>query len=94
MFRGMAGLGANISKNERMGEKQTDTKKYTAEGVEGYIPYAGPLKDVLHQFVSGIRSGFSYCGGFNIKECQQKAKFIRMTPSGFRESGAHDIAKI
>ena len=44
----MAGLGANISKQERMGEKQPDTKKYTAEGVEGFIPYAGPLKDVLH----------------------------------------------
>ena len=48
MFRGMAGLGANISKQDRMGEKQPDTKKYTAEGVEGFIPYAGPLKDVLH----------------------------------------------
>lgn len=48
IFRGMAGLGANISKSQRMGEKQADSKKYTAEGVEGYIPYAGPLKDVLH----------------------------------------------
>ena len=46
----MAGLGASIAKNERM----------------GYIPYAGPLKDVLVQFVSGIRSGMSYIGGFNI----------------------------
>lgn len=70
IFRGMAGLGANISKSQRMGEKPADTKKYNAEGVEGYIPYAGPLKDVLHQFVSGIRSGISYCGGFSIAECQ------------------------
>lgn len=48
IFRGMAGLGANISKNNRTGGKQADAKSFSAEGVEGYIPYAGPLKDVLH----------------------------------------------
>ncbi|MFO0131465.1 MAG: IMP dehydrogenase [bacterium] len=48
IFRGMAGLGANIAKNQRTGGEETNATKYNAEGVEGYIPYAGPLKDVLH----------------------------------------------
>lgn len=63
IFRGMAGYGANISKSQRMGEKEVQPDKFTPEGVEGYIPYAGPLKDVLHQFIMGIKSGFSYVGG-------------------------------
>lgn len=66
IFRGMAGYGANVSKSQRTGEKEASAEKFTPEGVEGYIPYAGPLNDVLHQFVQGIKSGFSYVGGRNI----------------------------
>ena len=94
VFRGMAGFGANVSKSQRLGIPEPQAQTYTPEGVEGYIPYAGPAKDVLNQFVSGIRSGMSYCGAFNIEMLQKKAKFIRMTQSGFRESGVHDIKKI
>ena len=93
VYRGMAGYGANISKAERTGEQEPGSKTFTPEGVEGYIPYAGPLKDVLFQFCSGIKSGMSYCGSRNITDLQSKAKFIRITSSGKHESGVHDINK-
>ncbi len=94
IYRGMAGYGANISKSERTGGKEPNSHTFTPEGVEGVIPYAGPLKDVLNQFVSGIRSGMSYCGASNIVELWKNGKFIRMTQSGSFESGVHDISKI
>jgi IMP dehydrogenase len=94
VYRGMAGYGANIAKAQRIGDSEPNNKTFTPEGVEGYIPYAGPLKDVLHQFASGIKSGMSYSGSRSIVEMQSKAKFIRMTSSGIKESGVHDINKI
>ncbi len=63
----MAGLGANMSKAVKTGVDEPNTQKFSAEGVEGYIPYAGPLKGVLSQFISGIRSGMSYTGANNLK---------------------------
>ncbi len=94
IYRGMAGYGANMAKAQRTGVEEPENKKFTPEGVEGYIPYAGPLKDVLTQFISGIRSGMSYTGAKTIPSHQQLARFIRMTKSGERESGVHDINKI
>jgi IMP dehydrogenase len=94
IYRGMAGYGANISKAQRIGDQEPNNKTFTPEGVEGYIPYAGPLKDVLHQFSSGIKSGMSYSGARSITELQSNARFIRMTSSGIHESGVHDINKI
>jgi IMP dehydrogenase len=94
IYRGMAGYGANVSKSQRLGIIEPNTKTFTPEGVEGYIPYAGPLKDVINQFTAGIKSGMSYSGARNIKSFQEKAQFIRITPSGSRESGIHDITKI
>lgn len=64
----MAGFGANVSKAERTGESNPDATKFTPEGVEGYIPYAGPLEGVLNQFVQGIKSGMSYSGARTIDE--------------------------
>ena len=58
---------ANVSKAIREGKEVPKTNKFTPEGVEGYIPYAGPLAGVLHQFSMGIRSGMSYAGARNIK---------------------------
>ncbi len=94
VYRGMAGYGANISKAQRTGDQEPSNKTFTPEGVEGYIPYCGPLKDVLHQFYSGIQSGMSYSGAKNIKELQENVQFIRITSSGKHESGVHDINKI
>jgi IMP dehydrogenase len=94
VYRGMAGYGANVSKAQRLGDQEPGNKTFTPEGVEGYIAYAGPLKDVVHQFVSGIKSGMSYSGAHNIDELQEKAKFIKLTSSGITESGVHGINKI
>lgn len=94
IYRGMAGYGANVSKAQRTGDQEPGNKTFTPEGVEGYISYAGPLKDVIHQFISGIKSGMSYTGAHNIEEHQLKAKFIKMTSSGITESGVHGINKI
>lgn len=94
VYRGMAGYGANVAKAQRIGDQEPGNKTFTPEGVEGYIPYAGPLKDVLHQFYSGIQSGMSYCGARNLDELKYKSRFIRITSSGKHESGVHDINKI
>lgn len=61
------------------------------EGVESLVKYKGPVEDVLEQLCAGIRSGLSYSGAHDIKEFQQKAKFIRITPAGLRESYPHDV---
>jgi len=93
IYRGMAGLGANMAKSERTQGADPNVSTFSAEGVEGYIPYIGPLRDVLHQFVSGIKSGMSYCGARTISEMPKKAKFLRLTQSAIHESGVHDISK-
>lgn len=95
IIRGMAGYGANISKAER--EKQTDDDVFldmTPEGVEGNVPYKGPLGPIVRQLVGGLRSGMSYCGAVTFDEMRKNASFVRMTPSGLRESGPHDISKL
>lgn len=93
MIRGMAGLMANISNSIRQGIPEPNTLSFTPEGVEGYVPYTGPLHDTLNQICNGIKSGVSYCGSHNISEMQLKAQFIRITPSGISESHVHDISQ-
>lgn len=61
------------------------------EGVESLVPYKGSLKTSMDRWLANIRSGYSYCGAKNIEELWKKAKFIRVTPNGVRESGAHDV---
>ena len=99
MYRGMAGrnlyhilVGANISKVDKTGGN-LNPQTFSAEGVEGYIPFTGPLKFVLQGYASGVRSGMSYTGAHNLKELREKAKFIRITNSGFKESNVHGISK-
>lgn len=94
IYRGMAGFGANLSKAQKIGTAEPGSLNFTPEGVEGYIPYVGPLKDVLNQFTQGIKSGMSYCGAHNIQELPDKAHFVRLTQSSIFESGVHDISKI
>jgi len=91
VYRGMAGLGANISKSQKLSGSESVGSNFNAEGVEGYIPYAGPLKDVITQFTNGIRSGMSYSGARKISELQDNVRFVRITTSGKTESGVHDI---
>ena len=72
-------------------EGEFDVKKLVPEGIEGRIPYRGKVSDVVYQMIGGLRSAMGYCGAANIAELKEKAKFIRITSAGLRESHPHDI---
>lgn len=96
VVRGMASLTANVDrkvldKGEVAEEEYADV---VPEGVEAIVPHRGSVKDILHQMVGGLRSGMSYAGAHTIEELWEKAEFIRITPAGKEESGAHDVRKI
>jgi IMP dehydrogenase len=65
--------------------------KFVPEGVEGQVPYKGMLAEFVYQLVGGLRSGMGYCGARTLPELTQKAKFLRVTAAGLRESHPHDI---
>lgn len=90
VYRGMGSLGAmaNGSKDRYF---QEDNKKLVPEGVEGRVPYKGPLSDTIFQMMGGLRSGMGYCGCHNIDELKEKAQFIRITNAGLIESHPHDV---
>lgn len=94
MIRGMASLQANISNAIKNGFEKPNTLTFSSEGVEGYVPYIGPVKDILKQMCDGIRSGMSYNSARTIDELQKNRVFIRVTHNGNRESGVHDITQI
>ncbi len=91
--RGMASLAANIERNKREGNdlSREEIEDYVAEGVEAAVPYRGKAREVLTQLVGGLQSGMSYSGAKTVEEFQEKAIFIRMTGSGLKESGPHDV---
>jgi IMP dehydrogenase len=65
--------------------------KLVPEGIEGRVPYKGPLSSLVHQLVGGLRAGMGYCGCRTIAELQERARFIRVTSAGLRESHVHDV---
>ncbi|HEX2980785.1 MAG TPA: IMP dehydrogenase, partial [Anaerolineaceae bacterium] len=94
VVRGMASLSANMDRKAiEHGADLTDEdwEKVVPEGVEAMVPYRGAMVDILYQLVGGFRSGMSYAGAKTIPELWQNAEFIRITPAGVRESGAHDV---
>ena len=70
---------------------QTNNKKLVPEGVEGRVPYKGPVSDTIYQMMGGLRSGMGYCGAHNIEELRTRSKFVRITSAGLKESHPHDI---
>ena len=70
---------------------QEDAKKLVPEGVEGRVPYKGPLADTVYQMVGGLRSAMGYCGTATIDELRRDAEFVRITNAGLTESHPHDI---
>ena len=90
VYRGMGSLGAMAcgSKDRYF---QEDAKKLVPEGVEGRVPYKGSVSDTIYQLVGGIRSGMGYCGCKDITLLHEKAKFVRITGAGLKESHPHDI---
>lgn len=90
VYRGMGSIAAmnNGSKDRYF---QAGKKKLVPEGVEGRVPYKGPLADTIFQMIGGIRSGMGYCGAADISTLQQNGQFIRITSAGLKESHPHDI---
>ena len=76
---------------DRYFQEGVETKKLVPEGVEGRVPNKGALAASIHQLVGGLRAGMGYCGCRNIQELRKKARFVRITPAGLRESHVHDV---
>ncbi len=91
-YRGMGSIGAmKQGSKDRYFQSDKEENKLVAEGIEGMVPYKGPLKDFVYQLIGGIRSGMGYCGAKNLKALQEGAEFIEITPAGLKESHPHDI---
>ncbi|NJF25549.1 IMP dehydrogenase [Thermococcus sp. Bubb.Bath] len=92
-YRGMGSLGAMMKGGaERYYQKgHMKTKKFVPEGVEGVVPYKGPVGEVLYQLVGGLRSGMGYVGARNIPELKKRGEFVVITHAGYIESHPHDI---
>ncbi len=90
VYRGMGSLAAmEVGSKDRY--FQTNTKKLVPEGVEGRVPYKGPLADTVYQLLGGLRSGMGYCGTPTIADLKQRGKFVKITGAGLKESHPHDI---
>jgi IMP dehydrogenase len=105
-YRGMGSLGAMAAgSSERyfqnldgdsstamtMGEDSNRLRKLVPEGIEGRVPYRGSVAMIVHQMVGGLKSGMGYCGCQKVAELQQKARFVRISAAGLRESHVHDV---
>jgi IMP dehydrogenase len=92
-YRGMGSLGAMASGSaDRYFQKDVrDSLKLVPEGIEGQVPYKGPIAAILHQLVGGLRAAMGYVGAPDIAEFQRRARFIRITGAGLRESHVHDV---
>ena len=86
----MGSLGA-MRKGSKDRYSQNASGKMVAEGVEGRVPYKGPLSDVIFQLMGGLRSGLGYVGADTLDELRERATFTQITAGGLRESHAHDI---
>lgn len=92
VYRGMGSIGAmERGGGDRYGQGGRPAKKLVPEGIEGRVPYKGPLAPHLYQLVGGVKSGMGYCGCKTIPDLQQKATFIRQTLAGLREGHVHDV---
>ncbi len=94
VYRGMGSLGAMMkgrAGRERYGQEDVEPAKFVPEGVEGRVPYRGPVSNMIFQLVGGLRSGMGYCGCRSIEELRKKARFVKITPAGLRESHVHDV---
>ena len=91
VYRGMGSIGA-MAQGSRDRYFQENQTKFVPEGVEGRVPYRGKLSEIVYQLAGGLRSGMGYSGAKDIKELQEKGKFVRITNAGLVESHPHDIS--
>ncbi|MDH3348590.1 MAG: IMP dehydrogenase [Desulfobulbaceae bacterium] len=89
-YRGMGSLGA-MKKGSKDRYFQEGAGKLVPEGIEGKVPYRGPISDVVYQLLGGLRSGMGYVGASTIEELHKKARFVRISPAGLKESHVHDV---
>jgi len=89
-YRGMGSMGA-MPQGGAERYSQTEGGKLVPEGIEGRVPYKGPLAELSYQLVGGLRAGMGYCGCGTIRELQQHGRFLRVTVAGLRESHVHDV---
>ncbi|TDQ38331.1 IMP dehydrogenase [Aureibacillus halotolerans] len=90
VYRGMGSVGA-MEQGSKDRYFQEDNRKFVPEGIEGRVPFKGPLADTVYQLIGGLRSGMGYCGTPDIEALRENAQFIRMTGAGLRESHPHDV---
>ncbi|GMR67984.1 IMP dehydrogenase [Bacillus sp. MN7755] len=90
VYRGMGSVGA-MEKGSKDRYFQEGNKKLVPEGIEGRVPYKGPLADTVHQLVGGLRAGMGYCGAQNLEFLRENAQFIRMSGAGLLESHPHHV---
>ncbi len=93
-YRGMGSLGAmaeQYGSSDRYFQESDEVEKLIPEGIEGRVPYKGPLEAVIHQLCGGIRAALGYTGCSDLEEMREKAKFVRLTNAGFKESHVHDV---
>src|SRR5881398_943872 len=93
-YRGMGSIGAMArgSADRYFQQEVTDTLKLVPEGVEGRVPHKGPVANIVHQLIGGLRAAMGYTGNRTIAEMQKNCRFVRITNAGLRESHVHDIA--
>lgn len=93
VYRGMGSIEAmkEGSKDRYFQDVEDDITKLVPEGIEGIVPYKGPLSDTVYQIIGGLRASMGYCGAKDIHEMQKKTKFVKVTNSGLRESHPHDV---
>jgi IMP dehydrogenase len=91
-YRGMGSLGAmQQGSSDRYFQDALESNKLVPEGIEGRIPYKGPLQTVIHHLLGGVRAGMGYTGSANLVELRKKAQFIKITAAGIRESHVHNV---
>ncbi|MGM9551767.1 MAG: IMP dehydrogenase [Clostridia bacterium] len=91
VYRGMGSIAA-MEQGSRDRYFQTGSKKLVPEGVEGRVPYKGPLSETIFQLLGGLRSGMGYCGTASISELKERGQFVKISSAGLRESHPHDIS--
>ena len=91
-YRGMGSIGAmKKGSSDRYFQDEVKAPKLVPEGIEGKVPYRGPISEMIYQLIGGLRSGMGYVGAANIEELQRRAKFVRITAAGLKESHVHDV---
>ncbi len=91
-YRGMGSLGVmEAGASDRYSQEQTTPDKLIPEGIEGRVPYKGSLEAMVLQLIGGLKSGMGYCGAATLEELHAKARFVRISPAGLRESHVHDV---